>query len=67
MVSFWEVDLRIVGVRVVIGLPLKNEDLGVEEREVVRDAVAIVAAIGKGILGNNEKWCICERSSEWVL
>jgi hypothetical protein len=67
MVIFWEVDLRIVGVRVVIGLPLKNEDLGVEEREVVRDAVAIVAAIGKGILGNNEKWCICERRSEWVL
>jgi hypothetical protein len=33
----------------------------------VRDAVAIVAAIGKGILGNNEKWCICERRSEWVL
>jgi hypothetical protein len=61
MVIFWEVDLRIVGVRVVvIGLPLKNEDL-------VRDAVAIVAAIGKGILGNNEKWCICERRSEWVL
>ncbi|MCI40731.1 hypothetical protein A2U01_0061964 [Trifolium medium] len=62
MVSFWEVDLRMVGVRIEIGLPLKNEDLGVEEREVVRDAVAMVAAaIGKkGILGS-ENCCICER------
>lgn len=33
----------MVEVRVAIGLPLKNEDLGVEDREVARDAVAMDA------------------------
>lgn len=60
---FWEVDLRMVGVRVTIGLPLKNEDLGDEEREVVRDDAVAMAAIG-GVFWEekmfDEKWYICE-------
>lgn len=52
MVIFWGVDLMMVEVRVAIGLPLKNEDLGVEDREVARDAVAMDAI--RGILGREE-------------
>jgi hypothetical protein len=72
MVIFWEeVDLMRVGVRMGIGLPLKNEDLGVEERDVVRDAAVAMAAIGRRVFWEvkmfNEKWYICEIRVEWVL